>query len=229
MIFIGLDDTDTLESRGTGFLARFIAAELDSDFRILGVTRHQLLDDPRVPKTAKNSCAAINLAALSGNVDLEILFERVKRLMLDNFEPGSDPGLCVTSLVPPIVSTFGRKAQTMLVTQQEAQSIAAISNVQLIGLGGTNDGIIGALAAVGLAAGGNDGRYVQVGRSRELGGLVSISDLQSAGIPNVVTIKGQPVNSGLVQTDKIRPARRGGKPTAVVEWQGDHWFPLKLD
>ena len=34
MIFIGLDDTDTLESRGTGHLARQIAAALAADYAI---------------------------------------------------------------------------------------------------------------------------------------------------------------------------------------------------
>ena len=57
--FIGLDDTDNLESRGTGHLARMMAEALAQDFRVHGVTRHQLLEDERVPKTAKNSCAAI--------------------------------------------------------------------------------------------------------------------------------------------------------------------------
>jgi hypothetical protein len=51
MLFIGLDDTDNLESRGTGYLARRIAAVLAADYALLGVTRHQLLVDPRVPCT----------------------------------------------------------------------------------------------------------------------------------------------------------------------------------
>jgi hypothetical protein len=45
----------------------------------------------------------------------------------------------------------------------------------------------------------------------------------------VQTANGQPVTDGLVQTDKLRPARRGGRPVAVVEWVSDHWQPLKLD
>ena len=61
MIFIGMDDTDTLESRGTGHLARQIAATLSAEHTILGVTRHQLLVDPRVPCTKNNSSATIVL------------------------------------------------------------------------------------------------------------------------------------------------------------------------
>jgi len=82
---------------------------------------------------------------------------------------------------------------------------------------------------VGLAATGNDGRYVLVGHSRELTGLQPVPALLAAGIVAVQTAEGLPVTEGLVQTDKLRPARRGGKPVAVVEWAGDYWLPLKLD
>lgn len=99
----------------------------------------------------------------------------------------------------------------------------------MLGLGGDESGVIGALAAVGLAASGEDGRYVQVGRSREMNGLQPVSALLAAGIRGVQTSDGQPVTDGLVQADKLRPARRGGQPVAVVEWSGDYWLPLKLD
>jgi tRNA(Ile2) C34 agmatinyltransferase TiaS len=228
MFFIGLDDTDTLESRGTGHLARQIAAALAADYPVLGVTRHQLLLDPRVPCTKNNSSAAILLNA-NGDLDPVSLLDRVRALVLDDYLPDSDPGLCVTHAVPAAVTEFGRQAQRRLVTQDEARALAAAQGIPLLGLGGTEDGIIGALAAVGLAASGEDGRYVLVGRSRELSGLQSVSALMEAGVAAVQTLDGQPVSSGLVQTDKLRPARRGGRPIAVVEWVGDHWRPLKLD
>ena len=60
-ILVGIDDTDNLDSRGTGRLARDIAAELEGEFKVLAVTRHQLLVDPRIPYTSHNSSAAIHL------------------------------------------------------------------------------------------------------------------------------------------------------------------------
>jgi tRNA(Ile2) C34 agmatinyltransferase TiaS len=228
MFFIGLDDTDTLESRGTGHLARRIAAALAADYPVMGVTRHQLLLDPRVPCTKNNSSAAILLNA-DGDPDPVALLDQVRALMLDDYLPGSDPGLCVAHSVPAAVTEFGHRVQRQLVTQHKARALAAAHGIPLLGLGGTEDGIIGALAAVGLAASGEDGRYVLVGRSRELSGLQPVSALLAAGIPAVQTAEGQPVTSGLVQTDKLRPARRGGRPIAVVEWVGEHWQPLKLD
>jgi tRNA(Ile2) C34 agmatinyltransferase TiaS len=228
MIFIGLDDTDNLESRGTGHLARQVAATLAIHYHVLGVTRHQLLIDPRVPCTKKNSSAAI---ALDVDDDLApaTLMEQVRSLMLADYQPGSDPGLCVANVVPAAVMDFGRRAQRQLLTQAEAWTLAGACGIRLAGLGGDNGGVIGALAAVGLAASGEDGRYVLVGRSRELSGLQPVSALLAAGIRAVQTSDGQPVTDGLVQAEKLRPARRGGQPIAIVEWSGDCWLPLKLD
>jgi tRNA(Ile2) C34 agmatinyltransferase TiaS len=228
MMLIGLDDTDNLESRGTGQLAREIAAALAGDYPLLGVTRHQLLEDPRVPSTKNNSCAAIALRA-DGDVDPATLLERVRSLMLADFQPGSDPGLCVADAVPASVCEFGRRAQRELVSQDEARALAAEHGLCLQGLGGDESGVIGALAAVGLAATGEDGRYVLVGHSRELTGLQPVSALLAAGIVAVQTQDGQPVADGLIETGRLRPARRGGQPIAVVEWAGSHWLPLKLD
>ena len=228
MILVGLDDTDNLESRGTGQLARSIAADLAAAHRVLGVTRHQLLVDPRVPCTRNNSSAAIVLDG-NGTQDLPALADRVRELVLGDLQPGSDPGLCVAGFVPPAVIEFGRRAQRELVTQDEARALAAAYGITLLGLAGSRDGVIGALAAVGLAASGKDGRYVLVGRSRELAGLQPVEALLAAGIAAVQTLEGEPVTSGLVAVDKLRPARRGGKPIAVVQWAGDHWLPLKLD
>jgi tRNA(Ile2) C34 agmatinyltransferase TiaS len=230
MIYIGLDDTDVLESRGTGHLARQIARTLETDYALLGVTRHQLLVDPRVPCTKNNSCSAILLDGCA-QPDLPALLERVKSLMLADFYAGSDPGLCVATTSPAAITDYGRQAQRDLVTQSEARALAEEHGISLLGLGGDESGVIGALSAVGLAACGDDGRYVLVGRSRELSGLQPVSALLAAGIAAVQTPDGQPVAEGLVQTDRLRPARRGGRPVAVVEWAEDlaAWRPLKLD
>ena len=229
MIYIGLDDTDNLDSRGTGRLAREIASDLGRDYRVMGVTRHQLLVDPRIPYTSHNSSAAIGLED-AGTVDLVELFERVKTLMLAGFVYGSDPGLCVASEdAASALTGFGRRAQHDVLSQAEARALAEAHNVMLAGLGGSQDGVIGALSAVGLAASGEDGRYLLVGHSRDLSGLQEVSAVLHAGISAVLTLDGQPVDHGLVQSEKLRPARRGGQPVLLVEWQNDHWQPLKLN
>jgi len=232
LLIIGLDDTDMLGTRGTGQLARAIADELAKTYPLLGVTRHQLLVHPDIPCTKNNSCAGVLLDAPAA--DAQRVLERVEALMLADFIQGSDPGLCVAADVAPAdslsaVTAFGRRAQQEIVTRDDARELAAACGIPLLGLGGDESGIIGALAAVGLAACGEDGRYVQVGRSRELSGLQTVAAVLEAGIAAVRTRDGQAVLGGLIDTDRLRPARRGGQPVAVVEWTGEHWFPLKLD
>jgi hypothetical protein len=226
--FIGMDDTDNLESRGTGHLARQAAACLAEDFEILGVVRHQLLYDQRVPYTKHNSSATILMRAGSSQ-DLGAVFQRVKGCMLADFQPGSDPGLCVAAQVPAEITEFGRQAKVELVTQEEARRLAAKHGILLEGLGGTEGGVIGALAGVGLAASGEDGRYVMVGRLRDLSGLQPVEAVLAAGVDRLQTMDGLIVDQGLILTSKLRPARRGGLPVAIVQWTEDHWQPLKLD
>jgi tRNA(Ile2) C34 agmatinyltransferase TiaS len=229
MIYIGLDDTDNLDSRGTGHLARGIAEQLVSEFSLLGVTRHQLLVDPRIRYTAKNSCAAICLDDGS-ELDLEDLLERVSGMMSAEFVTGSDPGLCVANAATAQEMTpFGQRAQREVLPQVEALRLAGKFGALLQPLGGDGSGVIGALAAVGLAASGDDGRYVQIGRSRQLSGMLEVSQIIDAGILSVQTLDGQPVRSGLVLADKLRPSRRCAQAILYVEWVGDHWQPLKLD
>ncbi len=149
--------------------------------------------------------------------------------MLADFQVGSDPGLCVTREIPDAVIEHGRNAQQRIVTQAEARELAREHDIALEGLGGTEDGVIGALASVGLTATGNDGRYLLTGRVRDLTGLLPVEAVLDAGVTEVRTMEGAAVASGMVLSDKIRPARRGGAPVAYVEWRDDHWEPLKLN
>jgi tRNA(Ile2) C34 agmatinyltransferase TiaS len=233
VIFIGMDDTDNAQSRGTGALARNVAAELSGEYRVLGVIRQQLLRDPRVPCTKNNSSKGLLLEPVSpegrDRGELAALAARVRDLMLGDFQPGSDPGLCVTRDVPAEVIEFGRRAQRELLTKAEAQALAARHDIYLEELGGDGMGIIGALAAVGLTAGGDAGRYIEVGQLRSLAGPQTVENVLAAGVDAVETAEGVPVLSGVVQADGLRPARRGGRAVAVVQEQGDVLLPLKLD
>jgi tRNA(Ile2) C34 agmatinyltransferase TiaS len=228
MIYIGLDDTDVLESRGTGRLAREIAHVLAQDGSLLGVTRHQLVLHPEVRYTKNNSSAALLFDDRVSD-DLDALLERVRDLVMQDYYPGSDPGICVALDPPPAITAFGRRVQQTVVSQGEARALAETHGIPLVGLGGDESGVIGALAAVGLAASGDDGRYVLVGRSRELRGELTVPQILGAGIVAVQTLDGQPVRDGLIAVDRLRPARRNGRPVLVVEREGDRWLPLKLD
>jgi tRNA(Ile2) C34 agmatinyltransferase TiaS len=216
-LYIALDDTDTRESRGTGRLARAIARELQiAGYQLSGVSRHQLLVNPAIPYTSHNSCAVIHV---ENGVDAGSLFDRVRELMLDDFIPGSDPGLAVAGHddVVPEITGFGLEAKKSVMTQDEALALARGSGIRLEGLGGTNGGIIGALAGLGLAASGNDGRYILFRNLRDFSGDIRVEDLLAAGVSLVTTLLGDPVSTGIVRVRKFpKPAIRNSTPVLFV-------------
>lgn len=229
-LFIGLDDTDILDSPGTGRLARDIADILAERWPLLGITRHQLLNDPRVPMTARNSANVIHLAVNETNLSLPQIADEVATLMLARFQPGSDPGLCVALDLPQPAIEFGYRTKATLVTKEEARHLAQAHQLILRELGGTGGGIIGALAAVALASTGEDGRFIAVGQIRELRGVQPVEAVIAAGISGVRTPAGQVVSSGFIETgDKIRPTLIGGQAVLLVEAAGEQWRATRRD
>lgn len=49
-----------------------------------------------------------------------------------------------------------------ILTQKRAVELALNSNIRLEGFGKTENGVIGAVASIGLAATKNDGRFLQI-------------------------------------------------------------------
>ena len=223
MIYVGIDDTDILGSRGTNQLARAIVQAASDRWKCHGIVRHQLLFDPRIPYTSKNGSASIVLEPrlastdrVAGEADcvghVPELIELCRQMMREWFIVGSDPGLCVTRHVPDEVTQFGIRCQQEIVTQTEAQTLAARHGIHLEGLGGTEGGVIGSLAAVGLIVTGTDGRVVQVGEwPDDLSGLQPVSVLQARGIDLEVVDDSATIVAGFVDVGKhLRPNRRAG-------------------
>ena len=181
MYFVSLDDTDYVDTPGTGKLARALAHSLAAEYRIFGVTRHQLLVHPDVPYTKNNSANVVIVR--NEEVNVMRLAEQVTAFMLPRCAFGGDP--C---------------------------------------------GIIGAFAGACLAGTGNDGRFVEIGRVRELTGSVSVDMVLAAGISRIQTEDGEPVRQGVIKTgDKVRPALRDGSAVLFVRPSGtDVWDALKL-
>jgi hypothetical protein len=222
MIYVGIDDTDTLDDPGTNQLARHLVRQLGSMARGRIITRHQLLEDPRVPCTRKNGCAAIEFSPVAACSPVALARE-IGRIMVDWCPAGSDPGLCVTAAaVPPAVIEFGRECQRRLVTQQEARDLAAAHGIYLAGLGGTEDGVIGALAAVGLMNTRDDGRVVFLGSAAidhfEITGVHPVYELLECGVDEVRSSADHGlVTSGSVDVGKrLRPNYRRGKVVLYV-------------
>jgi hypothetical protein len=217
VIYVGIDDTDTTDSPGTNQLARALVARVAGDYRCSLILRHQLLDDPRVPYTSKNGSASIQLEP-RGRADVDGLTAQLRAGMRAWFKEGSDPGLCVALRVPPEVTAFGRRCQAEIVGQADARQLAVAWGLHLEGLGGTEDGVIGALAAVGLAAGCDDGRVVQLGAwPDDLSGLQEVAAVRERGVAVHQVGSGMPVTDGQVDVGKhLRPNCRAGRVVLFV-------------
>ena len=229
-LYLGIDDTDTRESRGTGRLARMIAAELARTYTVAGVTRHQLFVHPAVPYTSHNSSAVIHIQEAENGVAADV-FATAKELMLADFIEGSDPGICVAAdrNIESDLHRFGLSAKSSIVTQGEARSLARRAGLLLEGLGGTEDGVIGALAGVGLAASGNDGRFIQKGTNRDLSGSQTVTAILASGVDQVMTRDGTAVGEGTISLRKFpKPACVGGKAVLFVEADGDAYRDIVM-
>jgi hypothetical protein len=224
MILVGIDDTDTLDDPGTNHLARDLAGELADAFCVRRITRHQLLQDPRIPCTKKNGCAALAIESLV-DADPATLAPRIEDRLRAWCPLGSDPGLAIAHTVPDELVVFGRDCQARVVTQADARGLAARHGIHLVGLGGTEAGVIGALAAVGLAHTGDDGRVVYVGGGGEargdrldVSGVVDVAAVLGRGVDEVLDVSdGVMVRSGRVELGKrLRPNLRGGRVVLFV-------------
>ena len=272
LILVGLDDTDTLETRGTNQLARALVRRIAVEFRgrlaMKYIVRHQLLADPRIPCTSKNGSASIWLETLpktaptngtSGDTankssgepltgaELERLISLLRTEMLADFIPGSDPGLCVAERIFSDVIAWGERCQREIVTKEEAYAVAQKNGLFLEELGGTGGGVIGALAAIGLAAAANDGRIISLGDpDYDLSGIVEFATLRKLGISwEVVPSEEKGFENGFAngilppekpgereQVDvgkHLRPNLRGGRPMLYVEPrnEGTPWGAIK--
>jgi hypothetical protein len=223
-IIVGIDDTDMPETPGTNKLALHIVRALAKDYEGELILRHQLLDDPRVPCTSKNGCASIALAS-KGRGSIAELAGRIRTLMHAWCPEGSDPGLCIAEQVPDEIRDYGLRCQRELVTQRDARSLAETYGIHLEGLGGTEGGVIGALAAVGLSATKNDGRVIHLGSAREGdyegGGLLRIAEVYARGVAEVRVVGEMPAHfndEDLVDVGKrLRPNLRDGKVVVFIE------------
>ena len=181
--FVGFDDTDTLDSgRGTGKLARWFEAALPSGCRCCGVLRHQLLVHPSIPYTSHNSSACVLVEAPDEGFRGALVEAAIAHLAA-HFIEGSDPGLCVAAAgdasLPALVD-HGLACTRRVVTKDEA--LCAAGESYLSGHGGTEDGLIGAAAAVGLTVWGWSGRFIAYGSLRELGDETTVAFLAAEGL-----------------------------------------------
>lgn len=162
-IFVCIDDTDNLESKGTGHLAEILRHDIETIYHgsTTRITRHQLFVSDDIPYTSHNSAMCFK-----GEIDppaLDGIIAYAGVLLEKRSAAGSDPGLCVAAadriMERDKLISFGRDATCKVLTKGMAIELARAAGVHLSEHGGTGGGIIGALAGVGLRLGGNNGRF----------------------------------------------------------------------
>jgi hypothetical protein len=219
-VYLGFDDTDTCESPyGTGKLVRWFQDAMPQGFKCLGVVRQQLLVCDAIPYTSHNSAAC--LIADMPEPDLlpaaiECAAGHLKQYALE----GSDPGLCVVAESDPAgesLVAFGQRCTRAVCTQ--SQAVAAAKKAHLSGHGGTNDGIIGAAAAVGLTICGWSGRFIERGHLRDLAEEVSVAELNrmDIGVVSMDRDARVPAPADRVRGNGwLRPRLLGHRPVLLV-------------
>ena len=224
-LLIGIDDTDNKESRGTGYNSRQLAAAIENAKlgRVHGITRHQLFVHPEIPYTSQNSsaCLDVNMENKSNQ-----FIQFCRDFMLKIAANGSDVGLCIaeSDIVPEEIIQWGIGAKSIVLKMQSAMELSEKNAIYLEGLTGTRDGVIGALAAVGLRKGGNDGRFIWLHAIKNLRdieqGVHPVELLVSqSGVDIVQSIE----NENIKLTDKIflngwaRPILQQNKAVLLVE------------
>ena len=233
MTYVGIDDTDIIGSPGTNQLARAIVRRLGDIAADSIVCRHQLFFDPRVPYTSQNGSASIQLPR-GHEMPREDLLDTIRDVMRAWFIDGSDPGLALATRTCDEMTVFAQRAKTDVVSQSDARSVAERAGCHLEGLGGTNQGIIGALAAIALVAGGEDGRVVHVDRwpwPDAFTDLQSVAGILERGVAEIRTESGEAFTGDAVDVGKhLRPNWRGGRMVLFVEPSGDGtpWRACKL-
>ena len=223
---IGIDDTDNLESRGTGFRARQLGARLSEAGlgRPRGITRHQLYVHPSIPYTSHNSSACLDVDLVDGCFDDARDFCR--EYLATESADGSDAGLCLAAFdaVVDEMVAFARSAKERILTREQALELAARHGTHLEGVTGDHMGVIGALAAIGLRSSGHDGRFIWLQGVRELSGSSTVGTLlATTGIDSIETVDGRPLPA---ETEVIvdpwpRPVLLHGRAVLLTEQHGD--------
>ena len=221
-VLLSIDDTDNLQSRGTGFRARQLGSLLSDDSlaRVRGISRHQLYVHPDIPYTSHNSALCLDLEWRGG--ELSTLADMTREFLAAESANGSDAGFCIGRFdaVGDEVVAFGRNAKIKVLRQAEARDLAKRTGLILEGVTGDEGGIIGAIASVGLRKGAHDGRFVWVEGVRDLSGVATADYLLSETGIDIIRA---PDNRSVSGSDRIsvepwpRPVLLDDKAVLLVE------------
>lgn len=221
--YLCIDDTDNLETKGTGWLAERACNEMTAlelgEFS--AISRHQLFVHEDVPYTSHNSSMCVEVDKCEGP---EAISAYMQAFLERESAPGSDPGLC---LVPASLNgqarerliRFGRDAKRKVLNKGLAYSLANELDIHLSEHGGTGDGVVGALAGVGLRMAGDDGRYRGWYHLGPEGTPMRASEIaRQCKAHGVLDPTGSPLGNEaeILLRDRIKLIRRNGLPVLLA-------------
>jgi len=224
-VFVCIDDTDTIDSKGimgTGTIAEMIKSMLEFRFGPCKyITRHQLLIHEDVPYTSHNSCMC--LEAEINEIEYEDAKQACIALLVKEHLLGSDPGFCMarreTISDEEALLKYASDTKTIVMTKEAAYDTAKRCHIHLSEHGGTGQGVVGALAGVGLRLSGEDGEIKgtlkeQMGREFEYGALITLPVVDEILDINMKKI---PENSKITIGERSKTILKGGKQVLVVQ------------
>lgn len=180
--YLCIDDTDNLDSIGTGTIAEQILEKLITHGYgpCSLVTRHQLFIHEDIPYTSHNSSMCFHGEA--PDEALSHIIDIASHHLDTVAAAGSDPGLCILKFdvennYSELID-FGKNAKQKILTKDDALSCAKDNHLHLSEHGGTGQGIIGALAGVGLRIFGCDGEVKGALKNIEINKTYLVSELK---------------------------------------------------
>lgn len=193
-VLICIDDTDNLESKGTGAIADELRELIrERQYGTCGfITRHQLLIHEDIPYTSHNSSMCFD-AQISGTYYEEMTHALTDYVRTES-ATGSDPGIAIVGWnetdgfdrrSEKMLYEFGLCAKRSVLQKAQAYELAEKTEVYLQEMGGTGQGVIGALAGIGLRLSGNDGELkggissLEKGSSYLVGSILDETEVES--------------------------------------------------
>jgi len=179
-IHLGIDDTDSLAGGCTTKIAANLVLMLASKGVAFLDHPNLIRLNPNVPwKTRGNGAVCLRIESnLTTEEVLELAAEEIERSSRLG-DPRTDPGIVVfAGAVPSDLEEFSKEALIRVVTPNEA--VSAISRVGAEALSyGSNQGIVGALAAIGMPLGDDCTFELIAYRSGDFNGKPRLVDKES--------------------------------------------------
>ena len=179
IFYLGIDDTGPPGKSGTGETALALGLHLQSQklARLVHVSAHTLLTTTEIPNANPTHAYCLTLegeAQRLREIDME---SRV--YLMHHSAAGSNPGfaLAARSRVNEHILNWGKACQMMTMERREALDLARSQEFTAAGFNGSGNGVIGALAAVGLRFSGCDGWITWLPGLPDLKGVMTFSEI----------------------------------------------------